>query len=137
MMKVYLIFLIPVIVLISCGKSEENTSDESSVESQEVKIENGVKTVYYKGTDKVRFQGNVNKDSLWEGKVSSFRENGLLWSVLTYANGIENGVAQVYHPNGKLYYSGEYEKGQKKGVWYFYSFEGKFIKEVSYEKVYD
>jgi antitoxin component YwqK of YwqJK toxin-antitoxin module len=136
-MKVYLIFLIPVIVLISCGKSEENTNDESSVESQEVKIENGVKTVYYKGTDKVRFRGNVNKDSLWEGKVSSFRENGLLWSVLTYANGIENGVAQVYHPNGKLYYSGEYEKGQKKGVWYFYSFEGKFIKEVSYEKVYD
>ncbi|MBM3431098.1 MAG: hypothetical protein FJX99_08955 [Bacteroidetes bacterium] len=136
-MKVYLIFLIPVLVFVSCGRSEENTNDESSVESQEVKIENGVKTVYFKGTDKIRFRGNVNKDSLWEGKVSSFRENGLLWSVLTYANGIENGVAQVYHPNGKLYYSGEYEKGQKKGVWYFYSFEGKFIKEVSYEKVYD
>ncbi|MFM8243118.1 MAG: toxin-antitoxin system YwqK family antitoxin [Crocinitomicaceae bacterium] len=124
-------------MLISCGKSEEITNDESSVESQEVKIENGVKTVYFKGTDKIRFRGNVNKDSLWEGKVSAYRENGLLWSVLTYANGIENGVTQVYHPNGKLYYSGEYEKGQKKCVWYFYSFEGKFIKEVSYEKVYD
>ncbi|MBM3161620.1 MAG: hypothetical protein FJZ66_09830 [Bacteroidetes bacterium] len=136
-MKVYLIFLIPVFALVSCGKSDENTSDESSVESQEVKIENGVKTVYFKGTEKIRFRGNVNKDSLWEGKVSAFRENGLLWSVLTYANGIENGVAQVYHPNGKLFYSGEYEKGQKKGVWYFYSFEGKFIKEVSYEKAYD
>jgi len=136
-MKVYLIFLIPVFVLVSCGKSEENASEESSVESKKVKIEPRVKTVYFKGTDKIRFRGNVNKDSLWEGKVSAFRENGLLWSVLTYANGIENGVAQVYHPNGKLFYSGEYEKGQKKGVWYFYSFEGKFIKEVSYEKAYD
>jgi antitoxin component YwqK of YwqJK toxin-antitoxin module len=122
----------------SCGNMEDNQhSVEADSPQQEVKIENGIKTVYYKGTDKIRFRGNVTKENLWEGKVSSYRENGLLWSTLTYSNGVENGVAQVYHPNGKLYYSGEYEKGQKKGVWYFYNFEGKFIKEITYDKTYE
>ncbi len=136
-MKVYLIFLIPVFVLFSCGKSEESTSNESSVESQEVKIENGVKTVYYKGTDKVRFRGNVNKDTLWEGKVTAYHPNGKIMSVLSYTNGIKNGIFQVYRENGNLYYTGEWESENKIGSWYYYDSLGKFVKEVSYEKVYD
>lgn len=136
-MKVYLIFLIPVFVLFSCGKSEESTSNESSVESQEVKIENGVKTVYYKGTDKVRFRGNVNKDTLWEGKVTSYHPNGKIMSVQSYTNGIKNGIFQVYRENGKLYYTGEWEYENKIGSWYYYDSLGKFVKEVKYEKVYD
>jgi len=136
-MKVYLIFLIPVFVLFSCGKSEESTSDESSVESQEVKIENGVKTVYYKGTDKVRFRGNVNKDTLWEGKVTAYHPNGKIMSVHSYTNGIKNGIFQVYRENGNLYYTGEWESENKIGSWYYYDSLGKFVKEVSYEKVYD
>jgi len=136
-MKVYLIFLIPVLVFVSCGKNEENTSEENSVESQEVKIENGVKTVYYKGTDKVRFRGNVNKDTLWEGKVTSYHPNGKIMSVHSYTNGIKNGIFQVYRENGKLYYTGEWESEKKIGSWYYYDSLGKFVKEVSYEKVYD
>ncbi|MFM7473850.1 MAG: toxin-antitoxin system YwqK family antitoxin [Crocinitomicaceae bacterium] len=136
-MKVYLIFLIPVFVLVSCGKSEENTSEASSVESQEVKIENGVKTVYYKGTDKVRFQGNVNKDTLWDGKVTAYHPNGKIMSIHSYINGIKNGIFQVYRENGKLYYTGEWESENKIGSWYYYDSLGKFVKEVSYEKVYD
>ncbi|MBM3419083.1 MAG: hypothetical protein FJY17_09230 [Bacteroidetes bacterium] len=136
-MKVYLIFLIPVFVLVSCGKSEENASEESSIESQEVKIENGVKTVYYKGTDKVFIRGNVDKDTLWDGKVTSYRPNGEIISVHSWTNGIKNGMFQVYRENGRLFYTGEYEKDQKIGNWYFYDSLGKFVKEVSYEKVYD
>lgn len=124
-------------MLFSCGKSEESTSNESSVESQEVKIENGVKTVYYKGTDKVRFRGNVNKDTLWEGKVTAYHPNGKIMSVLSYTNGIKNGIFQVYRENGNLYYTGEWESENKIGSWYYYDSLGKFVKEVSYEKVYD
>ncbi|MFM7757510.1 MAG: toxin-antitoxin system YwqK family antitoxin, partial [Crocinitomicaceae bacterium] len=129
--------LIPVFVLVSCGKSEENTSEASSVESQEVKIENGVKTVYYKGTDKVRFQGNVNKDTLWDGKVTAYQPNGKIMSIHSYINGIKNGIFQVYRENGKLYYTGEWESENKIGSWYYYDSLGKFVKEVSYEKAYD
>ena len=135
MKNVSYIVLLGVFLLHSCGNDDAN--NESDVIQKEVKIENGIKTVYYKDSDKIRFRGPVNKDTLWQGKVSSYRENGILWSTLTYNNGIENGVAQVFHPNGKLYYSGEYDEGQKSGIWYFYNDKGIFVKEITYEKTYE
>ena len=132
------IYLFCLFLLFSCGNNdEENSTSENNATENEVKIENGIKTVYFKGTKKIRFVGRVNKKNLWEGKVSSYRENGLLWSSVTYVNGIKNGVAQVYHPNGKLYYSGEYEEDQQSGVWFYYNKEGKFVKELTYEKKYE
>ena len=73
---------------------------------------------------------NEKRDGKWE----AWYEDGTLWSVGYFTEGVENGTKTVYFENGKKYYEGPIKNDQRTGTWKFWDEEGKLVKEVNYDR---
>ncbi len=56
--------------------------------------------------------GQMDDNEKWNGKWSSYHENGKLKSEANYHNGIENGLTRFYHENGQLWSERVYVDGK-------------------------
>ena len=92
----------------------------------------------FQGTVKWYFENGkvfqiVNyKNGILFGTRKAFFENGNLKSETTYKNGKKDGVWKEYFEKGKLMESGTYEKGEKEGLWKIYYTNGKLKEEGEY-----
>lgn len=73
---------------------------------------------------------NEKRDGKWE----AWYEDGTLWSVGYFKEGIENGTKTVYFENGKKYYEGPIKNDERVGTWKFWDEEGNLVKEINYDR---
>lgn len=57
--------------------------------------------------------------------VKEFYDNGQLYEITTYVNGVKNGVYERYYENGQLDIKTNYLNGEMDGYWYGYYISGK------------
>ncbi|MCK9321891.1 MAG: hypothetical protein PHP52_04220 [Bacteroidales bacterium] len=67
------------------------------------------------------------------GKWVARYENGNIWSVGYYKDGLKFGASNVYYENGKIRYTKNYEKDVAEGLWEFYDENGDILGKVMYE----
>ena len=149
-MKNYLIYLIFIAVLCSCGDNALDESDlsisisdanHSSEEKDLTKInlvglKDTIDYVYhewYPGRNQVKIEGPMDKKYRRQGKWVFFNAFGEEISMTTYTHGLRQGFSIVKHPNGAIYYRGEYDQDRKVGLWTFYDEKGKRVKEINYD----
>lgn len=70
------------------------------------------------------------KDGLRHGEWKSWYEDGSLWSVGSFVNGLRHGKGIVYHPNGKKFIEGAYIHGERSGKWMWWDEDGRLITET-------
>lgn len=82
----------------------------------------GYEELYLSGEIKItgKYTANRKRDGLWE----SFYENGTLWSIGSFSNGIESGEKRVWYPDGKLRYKGNIKNDKPVGSWQFWDEKG-------------
>ncbi len=139
------LFLCLIHTICSCSKSKKNNEgikteithdkeDKVSVKEEKVTIENGIKTVYFPNSNLKKFQGPVNNDTLWNGRINAFNSKGVIISTSEYSNGMKNGIHQVFYSNGVPHYTGEHRNDTMVGVWRFRDENGVIVKEVDYDQ---
>lgn len=119
------------IFLIACNQQSHGRNTKF-LAKKKIDIENGIKTEYYENSKLIKIQGQVNDDTLWNGRVNAYAKNGSLISSSNYQNGRKNGVHQVFFNNGSLKYTGEFKNDTMIGKWLFYNEKGVFEKEKIY-----
>jgi len=87
-------------------------------------------TTYYGNV--VREAGALKNGKL-HGEITTYRENGSIDNVITFANGVLNGKRESYHENGKLMRVGHYKDGNPDGKWEKYDKNGQLIWTIPYE----
>jgi antitoxin component YwqK of YwqJK toxin-antitoxin module len=111
------ILLLMTLLVISCGKTEQNEkkTDKKS------KDESVVKEYYSNGKIKTEISA---KGQLRQGPTRNYDRNGLLLSEVNYDNNIMDGmVTNYYAKSGKVNSTFIYKKGIKEGdeIWYYES----------------
>ena len=124
-------YIVLLMLFFSCG---EETKDEVDfiVQKDHVLYEDGYKTVFFENSTNIRFKGEINEDSLWNGRVTAYNRDGTIQSTSNYIKGLKYGNHQVFHSGGTLYYTGEYRNDTMVGRWYYYDKNGGFQKEIDY-----
>ena len=80
--------------------------------------------------------GNVFKNESFDngnGELFDYYEDGNIFSIAKYKNGLLNGMYSEYHTNGKISQSGMYKNGEKSGTWNEYNRRGGEIKRKTYD----
>ena len=80
--------------------------------------------------------GNVFKNETFDngnGELFDYYEDGNIFSIAKYKNGLLNGMYSEYHTNGKISQSGMYKNGEKSGTWNEYNRRGGEIKRKTYD----
>jgi antitoxin component YwqK of YwqJK toxin-antitoxin module len=72
------------------------------------------------------------QDGILNGKRQVYHENGKLKSETTYGKGKMNGKWKELYENGNLKETGEYEEGQKEGSWKTFYTDGKLKEQGNY-----
>ncbi|MBK9291467.1 MAG: hypothetical protein IPM52_07555 [Bacteroidetes bacterium] len=93
-----------------------------------------VKEIQYHPNGVKSMEGPL-KDGLRHGEWKSWYEDGNLWSVGSFVNGLRHGKGIVYHPNGKKFIEGAYLNGERVGKWYWWDEEGRSITELEALKI--
>lgn len=80
----------------------------------------------------MEYVGGYDSDGNRHGEWKYYYQNGNLWSLGNYLNGIKTGKKEVYWPTGQLRYEGFFADDQKSGHWVFYDMDGSIINEADY-----
>ncbi len=67
------------------------------------------------------------------GKLIDYYENGNIFSISNYKNGILDGEYEEYHTNGKIAKRGKYSSNNKKGEWLEFSKRGLIKKRIQHD----
>lgn len=70
------------------------------------------------------------KEGRRHGEWKSWYENGSLWSIGYFSDGLRHGKGIVFHPNGKKFIEGSYINGERAGKWMWWDENGKPITET-------
>ena len=119
------------LVLFSCAETNREEHVQN-LPQDKIVYEDGMKTVFFENSESIRFRGEVNKDSLWNGRVTAFNRDGTIQSTSNYTNGLKYGNHQVFYSNGSLRYTGEFRNDTMIGKWIFYDQNGNFEQEKDY-----
>lgn len=95
-------------------------------------IDDGVKTIYFEGTEKVRQIINY-ANGYKNGPVSEFYENGKFKARQFYINDTLADSSITYHPNGKIKSVQIIKNKKANGRWLDFNKEGKLYKEVFFK----
>ena len=91
-----------------------------------------VKSVEYHPNQNIFIEG-CYKNGKREGEWKSWYDNGILWSVGNFNEGIQVGKTMTYYENGNLRYSGMYDKtGKRTGKWKFYDENNILLETIEY-----
>jgi antitoxin component YwqK of YwqJK toxin-antitoxin module len=146
-MKKHILFILAVLVLVSCNTSDKNKSDEDTNEvvvsryiNEQPQIINSFEVI--EGEKVIVYQREYYEDGslLKEGAIKSNKRHGIWtsyyrdgkkWSEGEFVEGKMEGSTTSYHPNGELRYTGSFENGKKSGEWRFYDENGELL-EIQY-----
>lgn len=74
--------------------------------------------------------GGALKNGKEEGKWYVFYQDGTVQTEVSYMDGIQHGVYNLYREDGKPLIKGHYDHGNCDGTWYWYDTNGKQIKKI-------
>jgi hypothetical protein len=69
------------------------------------------------------------------GQWTAYFPNGAVRSQRTYANGLTEGVTEVFYEDGSLYYTGQYRAGKSVGEWRFFDQQGTLIRTAVHDSL--
>lgn len=148
----WLVFLVLVLFLASCGTKWNRTDseglphgpwieyDQDSLFFAVLEYDHGQKvgqeTVYYPDTT-IYMQMHWAYDSSesytqLHGAYYHFKENGIPVMEGYYHFGQPDSVVKHYYPQGQVKTEGYYDEGTKTGVWVYYDLAGSKIKTIDY-----
>jgi antitoxin component YwqK of YwqJK toxin-antitoxin module len=87
---------------------------------------------YFENGNKEMEGAYLNKKR--NGKWIAWYDNGVVWSIGYYNEGLKNGSSKVYYPNGEVRYEKHYVNDTAEGAWLFYNENGEPIGKAIYEK---
>lgn len=95
------------------------------------KVDNGYWFIDYYISGAKQMEGlSLDKDiEIYHGIVKWYHENGNIFQIVNYKNGILFGTLQVFYENGKLKNKSTYRNGKIEGKWSEY-FENSKLKET-------
>ncbi len=138
-MKPYLTLLTAACLLSAChfeGRERVvDTWDEQGTpkEVRSTDVETGGEDVQqYHKNGRIHTRGKL-VEGLRQGTWNTYREDGLPWSQVTYADGIKQGLFRTWHPGGTPHIEGQHEKDQPSGVWRFYATDGSLVETLDYD----
>ncbi|MDH3322077.1 MAG: toxin-antitoxin system YwqK family antitoxin [Flavobacteriaceae bacterium] len=115
----------------------QNTKKENAqfYRAQVIKKDNGYWFVDSYISDAKQMEGlSLKKDEeVYQGVVKWYHENGNIFQVVNYDNGVLNGKRQVYYESGKLKSEGNYKQGKREGAWKELHENGKTKETGTYE----
>jgi antitoxin component YwqK of YwqJK toxin-antitoxin module len=140
-MKKYLLFLLPVLFLASCGPKLEKVIEDTHPDGsprlivyyktvEGFKERARVEAFYENGTK--RYTGEFDNDKR-SGHWVYWYENGNKWSDGYFKDDLRDGFGTTWHENGNKHYEGSYENGIRAGVWKFWDEDGNLLKEIDYD----
>jgi antitoxin component YwqK of YwqJK toxin-antitoxin module len=100
--------------------------------SCDTKVDNGTRTLYFEGTDKV-FQSIEYKNGKKNGYAKEFYASGILKAKQFYINDLLNDSSVQYWSDGKVKSIQFYRNMKKHGTWKDYNKEGKLFKEINFK----
>ncbi|MEN8223974.1 MAG: hypothetical protein ABFS05_01325 [Bacteroidota bacterium] len=141
-MKKYLLLLISLFFLASCGPKLEKVIEDTHADGSPrlvvyFKVVDGFKkkvkvAAFYEDGSK-RYEGEFADDKR-EGYWIYWYENGNKWSEGYFKNDLRNDFGTTWHKNGQKHFEGSYLEGIRVGTWKFWTEEGEFVKEVNYDE---
>jgi len=93
---------------------------------------NGIKTVYYPGTENIN-QTVEYKDGKKNGYLKEYFENGNIKIIQQFKDDLPVDSAIWYHPNGKIADIQIHKNGLKNGCWKRFNKEGKLFSEINFK----
>lgn len=146
-MKTYICALvIAVTSIVSCGQSDEDSSnssnDKKKVETptgdvqvsdayEADKMPDGNYTNYYTNKQ-LKVSGMVDA-GVRVGQWVSYHANGNKQSENEYKVGVLHGKTVTYYENGQIMYIGYYKGGNYEGDWLYYNKDGIHLKTIVYK----
>lgn len=94
---------------------------------------NRVREIQYYPAGHKKIEGEYEENKR-HGTWKAWHENGALWSVGKYDNGIRNGEATVYHSNEQVHIKGNYRNDSPYGKWQWYDEGGQLVNEIDYSE---
>lgn len=150
------------VMLVSCGNNKSPQADievknEDTDSLSQIYLKEVVRThtngeearVHYFDTTsdgkelkyEIRYYENGQKEmegaflnSKRHGKWIAWYDNGVIWSIGYYNEGLRNGSSEVYYPNGEVRYEKHYVNDTAEGTWLFYNENGEPIGKAIYEE---
>lgn len=113
---------------------KETTKDNASFYRNEViKKGDGYWFADYYISGAKQMEGlSLEKDKeIYQGVVKWYHENGNIFQIVNYDNGVLDGVRQVFYESGKLKIEENYKQGKKEGKWKAF-FENGNKKEIGF-----
>jgi len=99
---------------------KKTTKNNASFYRTEVsKKSNGywITDFYISGSKQMEGLSLEENSEVYNGNVKWYHENGKIFQIVNYKNGVLNGKRQVYFENGKLKSETAYKKGKMDGKW--------------------
>lgn len=141
-MKKYLLLLISLFFLVSCGPKLEEVVEDTHPDGSPRMV------VYYRLVEGFREKVKVtafyeNGQKRYEGEFAGDKrhgywiywyENGNKWSEGYFKNDLRDGFGTTWYDNGQKHFEGSYKDGVRAGVWMFYDMKGEMVKEVNYDE---
>ena len=84
-------------------------------------------------TDFYLIDGRIIENKTFQngnGELMDYYDNGNIFSISSYKNGILDGKYEEYHTNGKIAIRGKYSSSNKKGEWLEFSKRGILKKRI-------
>ncbi|MFT7344314.1 MAG: antitoxin component YwqK of YwqJK toxin-antitoxin module [Lentimonas sp.] len=118
-----IVLLFTLFALLSC-QEETNVDQVAEVPFESIVIKNGRYTEYYLNTKTKKIEGNIDRDSLRNGRWDYFNTSGNKLSFTLYKHGKKHGHSYIAYPDGAPYYYGEYLEDSMVGVWKYFDQNG-------------
>lgn len=88
---------------------------------------------YLSGAKQMEAYAHSETDPDYEGEVKWYFENGKLFQLVHYKNGILDGNRKIYYESGQLKTNSNYKNGKLNGKWESYYSNGKMEAQGKYE----
>ena len=123
-------------ILTACHQSPKGTYsyyDNGAIKSWEYLYPKGsdfyLKKIEYYPNGKKKSEGNFNVIHNRDGRWKFWYENGNIWVIGNFSNGLSKGRADIFSSTGERNYTAHYDHGRPHGLWLFYDHD-KVIKKV-------
>ena len=124
-------------LLLSCQHNPRRTYkyyDNGAIKSWEHIYPQGsdfaLKKIEFYPNGKKKSEGNFNVIHNREGRWKFWYDNGNIWVIGNFKNGLSEGKAEIFSSNGKHNYTAHYKRGKPDGLWFFYDTLNNPIKKV-------
>ncbi|MCH1583253.1 MAG: hypothetical protein L7S63_09055 [Flavobacteriales bacterium] len=92
----------------------------------------GVEVQHFHENGRIHIRG-VLRNEAREGVWNTYREDGLPWSQVSYAEGVKDGLFRTWHTSGNPHIEGQHTAGAPSGTWRFYGTDGQLVETRDFD----